>query len=679
MVKANQKTRTPKTNLTGEIQTETIHALVNHYFDPQEIQRAKVQADPIEFLRKAAVESRRSSGRNNVRWVTETGGKVSVYVKPDEWLKTDPTMVITLKELAKRVAETKLISETPSPIKFQLVEEETPRNPSVFIDLTSIVPSPFPTQERRRNSFTPEGLESLGASIVEHGLIYPIVVRPLADGRYEICVGERRWRASLHKGLKAIECFVRELSDAQVVELQYEENHEREEPNELDDAFTFKFLMDTEGYTREKLATRFHRERAEIAKILKLNDLIPEAVEEVADGRLPLKHAYYLSRFPAATQKIIVEEKYAYKFGDAGEGVVSYQDFKDEIDEHILRRLDNAPFDISDPRLHIKNLLCGDCRERSSVEAYLFPELAAADRCLNKSCFELKTNTHMKLQREAIAAQKAVEENKPVEEVIKTVALVTEKSFHNSPFGREKVQTNQNLLDQPECGFSELSLAIGGEKKGQQVYVCRNETCPVHRPQPAVEKHLQENLQRLEDEFEAKVNRLNREKIFRAALEFFTDYKPFWQFDDLIQKLIVEFLFVIRFSPEADILQAVSDWKNAPNGLRDKASIAEFVAALDKAGQSRMLFLLAHKDELADCSRAGIEKLAADYTKIKFRMLDAETRHELAPDEFKVASNLYLQQVRNGQPAEIPRFWLKEPDEPPMPPEMETQNFETVA
>jgi hypothetical protein len=92
-----------------------------------------------------------------------------------------------------------------------------------------------------------------------------------------------------------------------------------------------------------------------------------------------------------------------------------------------------------------------------------------------------------------------------------------------------------------------------------------------------------------------------------------------------------------------------------------------------------MLFLLAHKDELADCSRAGIEKLAADYTKIKFRMLDAETRHELAPDEFKVASNLYLQQVRNGQPAEIPRFWLKEPDEPPMPPEMETQNFETVA
>lgn len=571
-----------------------------------------------------------------------------------------------------------------NPIKIELIEDTDAQDTAIDIGLKLIIPSLFETQARRRARFTPEGLESLGASIVEHGLIYPIIVRPRTDQGtpYEIAVGERRWRASVLKGLQTIKCFVRRLTDAQVVELQYQENHDREEPNALDDAFTFKFLMDKEGYTLEKLAKRFSRELRDVRKILKLNDLITEAVAEVADGKLPLRHAYYLSRFPASTQKIIVEEKYAYKFGDFGEGAVSYQEFKDEIDEHILRRLDAAPFDKSDPRLHIKQLLCGDCRERSSVETHLFPELDRDDRCLNKTCFELKTNVHLNLQREAIAAQKAVEENKPVEEIIKSVPLVTEKSFHNSPFGREKVQTNQILLDEPECGFSELSLAVGGGKKGQQVYVCKNDACDVHHPKPAVKNLSQENLQKLEDEFDQRVSDRMRERIVIDAAQTLDDYKPLWMYDDLIQRLIVEFWWLLPAENKEFISKAIESWKDAPRARPYKWDITAFVKTLDKRQQSQILFLLLHSGEDPTWFVDGdfwLEKIAKDYLKADYKRLDAEIRLELAPEEFKIAANLYLQQVKNGQPAETPRFWLKEPDEPDESPEMETQNLETVA
>ena len=534
----------------------------------------------------------------------------------------------------------------------------------VKLDLSLITPSPFEPQQRRRNKFNDSDLESLGGSIERHGLAQPIVVRPVSKPEpFEIVFGERRYLASKVKNLQTIGCFVRELSDAQVLELQYEENHRRVDNDPLDDAFFFKFLKEKEGYTDDELADRLNTTRKNVADKLKLNDLIAEAAAELEDGDLPLRHAYYLSRYPPTAQKQIVEAGYAYKYNDRDEKPTSYQDFKWQVEQNILRNLATAPFDTDDPRLHVRGLVCGDCPERTGYDGQLFPELAADDSCLNKSCFGVKTNTHLRIQRDAIALAQPNPESVPIQEIAQNVPLVTDKDWADETPFREKPQTKQIFLPEPECEFSTLSLIVDGLRKGEQTYTCQSKSCEFHNPTPAP-KVLDENqLQQKEIEFERQVDALTREKVFSEALSFFTDYKPFWLFDDLIQKLIAAFWWASPAECKDFVCRSIKGWTDAPTSRSHYWDIERFVKNLDKAGQSKILFLLTHAD-FQETKNTG-EKICADYAKSKYALLDAESRLELAPDEFKPIADFYLQQIRSGHREQIPRFWLPtEPNDP---------------
>ena len=122
-----------------------------------------------------------------------------------------------------------------SKIKFKLADEpgSAAAETIILIPISNIQPSPLEPQARRRARFKPEEIETLGDSIVRHGLRQPILVRPSEKQEhknrqrvYEIVFGERRFLAAKAKGISEIKCFVENLSDAEVIELQYEENHE---------------------------------------------------------------------------------------------------------------------------------------------------------------------------------------------------------------------------------------------------------------------------------------------------------------------------------------------------------------------------------------------------------------------------------------------------------------------
>lgn len=557
---------------------------------------------------------------------------------------------------APRIIQQK--ENTTMPRKTQTKTEEIFSEDKVFkIHLANIVPSPFEPQSRRRAKFKEADLQSLGESIKRYKLKQPIVVRRIAPGKHEIVFGERRWLASRLAGLATIKCFVEDYTNAEVIELQYEENHRRQENDPLDDAFTFKFLIENENYSEEDLADRFAKSRREIVEKLRLNDLIEEAKEELTNGRLPLKHAYYLAKFPEATQKEILNLQLAYKYHDRDEKAVSFEIFKDEVEESIVRRLIDAPFDISDPRLHIKNLLCADCPDNSARATHLFPEFATEACCLNKTCFELKTNANLRIKREEIAASKPNPTNAPVEETVKEVPLVTERKYasERTPF-REKVLVDQELLDEKECEFSELSLAVEGTKKGRQVWVCRNADCPIHHPKLV----LNESEQRLAmEELERRVNQAVREKVLAKAIKALDDYKPFWMFDDLIQKLLVQLWYDCGWDTLKPILRIIRDWKNVPKS-NDYDKLTEFISSLNKVQQSQLLFLFVFKTEgfYQNSSQDGIKKLAEDYTKINYQLLAAETRLELAatPEEKELATDILTvtrSEIGRRQNAEI--------------------------
>lgn len=148
---------------------------------------------------------------------------------------------------------------------------------------------PNPYQPRR--VFAEDKLEELVASIREHGIIQPLIVRRSAVRGYDIVAGERRFRAAQRAGLKTVPAVVRDLSDAELMEIAIIENLQREDLNAMEVAEAYSRLMDKLGLTQEQVAQRVGQSRSHVANMLRLLQL-PEAIrEDVSRGTLSMGHA----------------------------------------------------------------------------------------------------------------------------------------------------------------------------------------------------------------------------------------------------------------------------------------------------------------------------------------------------------------------------------------------------
>jgi ParB family transcriptional regulator, chromosome partitioning protein len=146
-----------------------------------------------------------------------------------------------------------------------------------------------PNQPRKH--FNEGELTELADSIKAHGVLQPILVRPIAGGRYEIVAGERRWRAAQRAGLHAIPAVVRELDEVEVLEIAIIENVQRADLNPIEEAQGFQALIDRFGRTQQDIADVVGKSRPHIANMLRLLALPEEIQEMVRDGRLSAGHA----------------------------------------------------------------------------------------------------------------------------------------------------------------------------------------------------------------------------------------------------------------------------------------------------------------------------------------------------------------------------------------------------
>lgn len=150
-----------------------------------------------------------------------------------------------------------------------------------------------PNPKQPRKHFDQERLAELAASIREHGVVQPIVVRPKGD-RYEIVAGERRWRASQLAGLTKVPALVRDFSEAETMEIALIENLQREDLNPLEEAEAYRILLEEFHLTQDELAQRLGKSRPQITNTLRLLQLSPVARNEVQAGRLSMGHAKVL-------------------------------------------------------------------------------------------------------------------------------------------------------------------------------------------------------------------------------------------------------------------------------------------------------------------------------------------------------------------------------------------------
>ncbi len=158
-----------------------------------------------------------------------------------------------------------------------------------FAELPIEALSPNPRQPRQ--AFDEEAMAELVHSIREVGLLQPVVVRPLGADRYELVMGERRWRASRTAGLDAIPAIVRETGDDDLLRDALLENLHRAQLNPLEEAAAYQQLLDDFGCTHEQLAQRIGRSRPQITNTLRLLRLTPPVQRRIAAGVLSAGHA----------------------------------------------------------------------------------------------------------------------------------------------------------------------------------------------------------------------------------------------------------------------------------------------------------------------------------------------------------------------------------------------------
>jgi ParB family chromosome partitioning protein len=147
-----------------------------------------------------------------------------------------------------------------------------------------------PNPNQPRSKIDPESLAGLASSIEANGVVQPLLVRPLADGSYELIAGERRWRAAQAAGLAKVPAVVRDQELAERLQVALIENMVREDLNPVDEARACAALVDELGLSKEDLARRVGRSRPAVSNLIRLLDLPDEALELLEAGELSEGH-----------------------------------------------------------------------------------------------------------------------------------------------------------------------------------------------------------------------------------------------------------------------------------------------------------------------------------------------------------------------------------------------------
>lgn len=176
------------------------------------------------------------------------------------------------------------------------------------ISLQELRPNPY----QPRKTFQQEAIDELKASILEHGILQPLVVRKSIKG-YEIVVGERRFRAAKEANLATVPAVVRELTEQQMMELAVLENLQREDLNPIEEGQAYQTLMEKLNFTQEEVAKRLGKSRPHVANHIRLLSLPAKIQELISDGKISMGHGRALlglrqkAKLPALVDKIVQE------------------------------------------------------------------------------------------------------------------------------------------------------------------------------------------------------------------------------------------------------------------------------------------------------------------------------------------------------------------------------------
>ncbi len=163
---------------------------------------------------------------------------------------------------------------------------------------------PNPKQPRR--DFDEQALQELSHSIKLHDIVQPITVASMANGKYRLIAGERRWRAAKMAGLKDVPAYIRKANDKELLELSLLENLQREDLNAMEIALSYKRMMEELNHTQEEVAERMGKERSTVANYIRLLKLPPDIQVAVRTGQISMGHARALVNVDTVDKQLYI-------------------------------------------------------------------------------------------------------------------------------------------------------------------------------------------------------------------------------------------------------------------------------------------------------------------------------------------------------------------------------------
>ncbi|HRH44461.1 MAG TPA: hypothetical protein PKY82_22690, partial [Pyrinomonadaceae bacterium] len=457
-------------------------------------------------------------------------------------------------------------------------------------------------------------------------------------------------------GLKFIPYLLRDITDETALEIQMKENLNRLEPDPLDEAYSFKYLMEHYNLSPADIAGKFGRTESLVLRRLKLNELTKEAVADMEAGFLPLGQAEEIALFPPEVQKDVLKSC-IYKYNDKNYGAEPLDKCRKRIVENIVLNLPNAVFDPTATNLREDGLACINCEKRTGFTPKLFDaEITLDDHCLDKKCFKGKEAKLFSIKREGFQSEFKTE--KPL--IVSRGYIYDQKNY-----GEAEFDTYVEALETAECENSKPALSVDKQDFGKTVYICNEDDCPVHQEIDDDDEDYQpsaRDLQNQEKKFRIRLNNTVAETVISQAGESFDPTNPFWVQTDLVRRLLGMVLNQYSFRDNAE--RFINQWEGCPKNLYDDKQRADFLNSLPIERIDQLLFFCtvgkldySHWDLV---NQDGIRELAKSFTEIDYDLLFAEKLFELAPEESKSLAESYLEKIKAGEAAEIPAFWWTE-------------------
>jgi ParB family chromosome partitioning protein len=362
-------------------------------------------------------------------------------------------------------------------------------------------------------------LAELAENIRQHGVLQPILVRPLPEGEagmHELVAGARRFRASKIAKRQSIPATVRELTDAQALELQVIENVQRVDVHPLDEAQGYAALIQLQPntYSVETIATRVGRSPAYVSGRLRLIQLIPEAKQAFYEDKLTVAHAFEVARLQPSDQRRALQECFPHHrnasavLKDKRAEAVTVRELRGWIAREIHLDLTNAPFDPQDEKLLPAAGACSRCPKQTGSNPLLFAEISrSASICTDRECYRAKVQALVQIQV------------KPLEEKGEKPLRVSQAPAW---------QTNGNAKDvlyegqyrrakaKGECPNTKAAVLIDGRGAGSIFYLCQTEKCEVHNRVTRYQPTAQELVQRKKEALAERVEKLSRVRVLEA-------------------------------------------------------------------------------------------------------------------------------------------------------------------